>query len=119
MRVDRRGRLVELMWMDSTLPKWPTPTLANDTDHRGLQVVDILTYYATKQFTDPRFVMPFDSIRAKTHFMLHVFEPNVCRPYVAPPGVTVKPFPKKLNPDRMGTGSAGQATAGRARPINN
>jgi hypothetical protein len=109
------GRLVELMWMDSTLPKWPTPTLANDTDHPGLQVVDILTYYATKQLTDPRFVMPFDSIRAKTHFMLHVFEPDVCRPYVAPPGVTVKPFPKKPNPDRMGTGSTRQATAGRKK----
>ena len=108
------GRLVELMWMNS-LPKWPTPTLANDTDHPGLQVVDILTYYATKQFTDPRFVMPFDSIRAKTHFMLHVFEPDVCRPYVAPPGVTVKPFPKKPNPDRMGTGSTRQATAGRKK----
>ena len=72
------------MWMDSTLPKWPTPTLANDTDHPGLQVVDILTYYATKQFTDPRFVMPFDSIRAKNHFMLHVFEPDVCRPLLSP-----------------------------------
>lgn len=69
----RAGRLLERLWMDATLPNWPKVTLANDAEHPGLQVADVLTYFATKQFADRRFAEVFDLIRHKTHFMVHEF----------------------------------------------
>ena len=90
------GRLLESdKFMDATLPAWPAVTQADDADHNGLQVADVLTYYATKQFFRREFAEAFDPIRHKSQFMVHVFDPQVCRPYNPPPGVTVGPLPKK------------------------
>src|SRR5262249_5041175 len=44
------GRLLERLGVDATLPNWPKVALANDADHPGLQVADVLIYFATKQF---------------------------------------------------------------------
>ena len=84
------SRLLQRLWMDDTLPSWPKVTLANDRDHPGLQVADVLTYFATKQFREPWFAQAFDIIRHKTHFMVHEFDEQVHRPYEAPLGVTVR-----------------------------
>jgi hypothetical protein len=84
------SRLLETLFMDQSLPTWPPPTLADDADHPGLQVADILTYYAVKQFTDLRFATAFDQIRDRADFVEYVFDDQVRRPYVAPPGVTVR-----------------------------
>lgn len=89
------GRLLERIWQDATLPKWPKPTLADDREHPSLQVADILTYYATKQFADRSFSEVFDMLRHKTHFMIHKFDDQVCRPYIPPPGVIVRDMPRK------------------------
>lgn len=89
------SRLLELFTMDATLPSWPVVSFANDGDHSGLQIADILTYYATKQFFDPRFASAFNGIRHKTQFMIYEFAPQVCQPYLPPAGVTVVPLLKK------------------------
>jgi hypothetical protein len=89
------GRLQELMWMDATLPRWPAVTFGDDADYPGLQVADILTYFATKQFFDPRFALAFDAIRGKSQFIVHGFDNQVCHPYEPPEGVTVRPLPGK------------------------
>jgi hypothetical protein len=89
------GRLQELFWMDAGFPKWPAVTFGDDAEHPGLQVADILTYFATKQFLDQRFAIAFDAIRDKTQFMVHQFDEQACRPYLPPEGITVRPFPSK------------------------
>jgi hypothetical protein len=89
------GRLLEHLWMDSTLPSWPKVSLANDAEHSGLQVADVLTYFATKQFADRRFADTFDLIRHKSHFMVHEFDDQVRRPYAPPPGTIVREPPRK------------------------
>ena len=89
------SRLLDLLFFDAALPSWPTITIADDNEHSGLQIADLLTYFATKQFQDPRFADTFDLVRHKSQFMIYEFDPQVCRPYVPPSGVTVKPFPKR------------------------
>lgn len=89
------SRLLDRLWMDATLPGWPKVSLASDTEHPGLQVADVLTYFAIKQFSDRKFAETFDLIRHKTHFMIYEFDPQVCRPYVPPPGVTVRESSRK------------------------
>lgn len=89
------SRLLQSLFMDARLPKWPAVTLADDANQPGLQVADVLTYYATKQFFDPRFAYAFDVIRHKTQFMVHEFDPQVRQPYIPPPGVIVKPLANK------------------------
>ena len=81
--------------MDATLPIWPKATLADDADHSGLQVADVLTYFATKQFADPEFRRVFDLVRFKSHFMTYELAEQVRTPYLPPPGVTVREKPGK------------------------
>lgn len=90
------SRLLDVFGIDATLPQWPAATMGDDAEYPGLQVADILTYFATKQLSDPRFARSFDAIRHKSSFMIHEFHTQVFEPYVAPPGVTVSPLPKKL-----------------------
>lgn len=86
--------MLKLM-MDTTLPKWPQITLANDREHPGLQVADVLTYFATKQFVDREIGNIFDFIRPKTHFMTYQFDDQIGRPYEPPPGVIAREMPRK------------------------
>jgi hypothetical protein len=88
------GRLLESLFIDSNLPQWPAMTSAPDANHSGLQVADLLTYYATRQFFDPRFAHAFDVVRHKTQFMVYEFDPQVYQQYSPPPGVSVKPLAK-------------------------
>ncbi|MGY4624564.1 hypothetical protein [Bradyrhizobium sp. USDA 4486] len=88
------SRLLERFAMNAALPIWPKITLADDADHPGLQIADVLTYVATKQFADPAFAKMFDLIRFKAHFMTYEFAEQVRTPYVPPPGVTVRDPPR-------------------------
>lgn len=89
------NRLLELMGADATLPEWPQVTFADDADHPGVQVVDLLTYYATKQYTDGRFSRGFDSVRHKTQVMTFEFAQQTYKPFIPPANVSVKSFGKK------------------------
>lgn len=89
------SRLLEIFAMDATLPQWPVAIFGDDAEYIGLQIVDILTYYATKQFFDHRFAFSFDAIRQKTTFMVQEFDTQAYQPYVAPAGVTLVSLPKK------------------------
>jgi hypothetical protein len=86
------NRLMELMSVDTTLPTWPVVAFASDGDHVGLQVADLLTYFATRQFVDQRFARPFDVVRHRTEFVTYEFAAQVFQPYVPPLGVSLKPL---------------------------
>lgn len=84
------NRLMELISLDATLPAWPTVTFSGDEEHAGLQVADLLTYYATKQSSDQRFSRGFDAFRHKAEFITYEFAAQVYQPYVPGPGVSVR-----------------------------
>lgn len=81
------ARIMETISMDATLPNWPKITLANDKDHPGLQLADVLTYFGTRQLVDRRFAETFDLIRHKSRFMGMKFDGQVYRPYEPTAGV--------------------------------
>jgi hypothetical protein len=86
-------RAMQKFVISTDLGVWPDIEPAQDEQEVGLQVADILTYYATKQFTDQRFSPAFDWLRPKSDFMWYDFDNQARAPCVPPVGVTVSPLP--------------------------
>ncbi len=83
----RAHRLFELLGVSAELPNLPTAIPATDTEHIGLQLADVLTYFGTKALTNQIFKDAFEIIRPKSQLLHYEFADQVRRPFIAPPGV--------------------------------
>lgn len=65
---------------DGTIGPWPTVLPQKSNEHAGLQIADLLTYFATKQYLDARYGLPLLPLAGRIRYLEFRFDPQVFGP---------------------------------------